>query len=230
MSNSIFYVPSNAPITGSSAATGAIIAASAIAGPARFRSGVLRLSGTWVGAVLVQASQDGTNYVTVPVRLAGPAPGIPVGAMNANGFYTFNYAAQYLKVTWTRTSGTCVAGLELSPLPFEVPVGTAAVYYNGALNATKAVVKAGAGAISSIHIHNPSNAAAYLQVFDALTADVTVGTTVPTFTIGTATLVHNNFTLSAPLEFTIGCVVASCTTVTGNTNPSTANVVTIGYR
>ena len=230
MSNSIFYAPSNAPITGSSAATGAIIAASAIAGASRFRSGVLRLSGTWVGAVIVQASQDGTNYVTIPVRSVSASPGIPVGAMNANGFYAFNYVGQYLKVTWTRTSGTCVAGLELAPLPVEYPVGTAGVYYNGALSSTKAVVKAGAGAISSIHIHNPSNAAAYLQVFDALTADVTVGTTVPTFTIGTATLVHNNVVFPAPLEFAIGCVVAFCTTTTGSTGPSTAGVVSMGVR
>ena len=230
MSNSIFYAPSNAPITGSSAATGAIIAASAIAGASRFRSGVLRLSGTWAGIVLVEASQDGTNYRTVAVRNVGATTGAPVGAAIANGFYAFNYTAQYLKVTWTRTSGTCVAGIELAPLPVEFPVGTSIVYYNGALSATKAVPKAGPAVISAIHIYNPSDAVGYLQVFDALTANVTVGSTAPTFTFAVATVAAGTITFPAPLELATGCVVAFTTTATGSSAPSTAGVVTMAIR
>lgn len=84
-------------------------------------------------------------------------------------------------------------------------------------------------------VHNLSNAIAYLQLFDAASAaDVTLGTTAPTLTLGQ----HQNnsgypgyrdFIFSNPLNFKYGVVYAMTTTATGSSNPSAASIVNFGY-
>ena len=109
------------------------------------------------------------------------------------------------------------------------------IYYNASVNATKAVVKASGTKVATINIDNiASNAITYLQLFDAVTANVTVGTTTPTavFAVNTAAAsnaVVSHLTFNPPLYFKTGLVIAATTTATGSSNPSTAVPIVIQY-
>lgn len=92
--------------------------------------------------------------------------------------------------------------------------------FSASVTATKATVFTGTGRISGFVILNNAAAITYIQVFDALAANVTVGTTAPTYVIplpasGAVTMPTADIPRNA-LTFTLGCVIASCTTRTGS--------------
>ena len=101
-------------------------------------------------------------------------------------------------------------------------------YSNNELDEAKAVVIASPCLLFNITVFN-SGAAAYMQFFDALTADVTVGTTVPTFVLGlpAAGGIDSNYVL--PKRFRTGMVVAVTATATGNGAPGADAVVVLDY-
>lgn len=69
----------------------------------------------------------------------------------------------------------------------------------------------------------------YLQVFDLLAADVTVGTTTPTFVIPLSPKTGVTFGLACPVQFLNGVTLANTATATGNGAPATAAVVSLHY-
>lgn len=102
-------------------------------------------------------------------------------------------------------------------------------YYNAALNGTKAeVTTAKNKKLISVAIYNPSNAVAYIQFFDALAADVTVGTTAPEWVMGIRTA-GEVVGLIGPVNFETGITIAATTSPTNSTNPSAALQVTLFY-
>jgi hypothetical protein len=88
------------------------------------------------------------------------------------------------------------------------------------VNASKTLVKAGTVKLGGYHLLNTTAAVAYLQIFDAAAAaDVTLGSTTPTLSLG---LIASGGAVLAPsgwkgIQFTKGIVVAGTTTVNGNT-------------
>ncbi len=87
----------------------------------------------------------------------------------------------------------------------------------------------------SVHAANLTTADAYLQLFDALIANVTVGTTVPDQIF---LVPAGNGTLAGALieeyetpgaRFITGIAYAATTTPTGNTAPATGITLTAGY-
>lgn len=90
---------------------------------------------------------------------------------------------------------------------------------SNSLAGTATLLRSGRVALSWVHAINTAVAASYLQLYDAAAAaDVTVGTTVPTYVLkSTASdpsegaLPHNG------LVFALGVVAASTTTATGST-------------
>lgn len=87
------------------------------------------------------------------------------------------------------------------------------------------VVKIGGGEVAYFQGSNGGVVDAYLHFYDALTANVTVGTTVPTYSFlipaGTAATTAGAYEYTGPpLHFEIGCVYAAVTDMTGSTNPS----------
>ena len=79
--------------------------------------------------------------------------------------------------------------------------------------------------VESLHVYNASDAAAFVQLFDAASlADVTVGTTVPKWSIGLATATSTHL-IDCQVNFMLGLVVAATTTATGSSAPSAALVV-----
>ncbi len=85
-----------------------------------------------------------------------------------------------------------------------------------ALGATAVLIKSGFQSLGGYHLLNTTTAAAYVQVFDAAAAaDVTVGTTTPTFVLGLPASGGAANSFAKPIKFTLGIVVASTTTATG---------------
>ena len=100
--------------------------------------------------------------------------------------------------------------------------------YNGSINATKAEVTDNPSIlIYSITLLNATAAEAYLQVFNADSADVTVGSTTPDFVIGVDATDELHCPFPKPILFNAGLTIASTTTRAGSTNA--VQEVTITY-
>lgn len=105
------------------------------------------------------------------------------------------------------------------------------VYRNTNLLATDVAVKDVPGHVYWVEIHNTNAAVEFVHFYDAATGDVTVGTTVPVFSLAVASsgqryIMPSDFPL---YEFKTAITVAASTTATGNTAPGTGLVVHIGY-
>lgn len=92
--------------------------------------------------------------------------------------------------------------------------------YSGSVNATKVEVTDNAQTlIYTISLLNATAAEAYLQIFDADSADVTVGTTTPDIVIGVGAEGNPYYDFSAhPILLTTGFTIASTTARDGSTN------------
>lgn len=107
-------------------------------------------------------------------------------------------------------------------------------FRNIAVTNTAVAVKGSAGNIYSINAYNPGVALAYLHIYNVAAASVTVGTTVPNWSIAlpsTATGTVGIDAISDIPYFTASGAfsVAASTTPNGGTAPGTALVVNIGY-
>ena len=102
-------------------------------------------------------------------------------------------------------------------------------YSNLALTEVKAVVIATPVLLYNIFAFNPGAAITYVQFFDALTANVSVGTTAPTFVIPLPIGGGHIAALQLAEGFRIGMIIACTATATGNGAPSGNAVVKLGY-
>lgn len=75
--------------------------------------------------------------------------------------------------------------------------------------------------IAEIVIHNDDSAARFLQMFNALSANITVGTTTPDFVAQIAADSTISLNMGGQL-FATGFSYAVTTTATGNTGPTSA--------
>lgn len=98
-----------------------------------------------------------------------------------------------------------------------------------ALTATVVTVKSTNGVLGHLQCYNPSNAAAYVQVFDVSGA-VTLGTTVPVLSFGLTTLTNNSVEFTNGYLFANAIKVAATTTATGSSAPSAALTCNFGYK
>ena len=89
-------------------------------------------------------------------------------------------------------------------------------YYNGSVNGTKVVVTAAPTLIQSISVLIATSAEAYLQLFDKVTGDVTVGSTAPSMVFGVGAEGNPHYVFPTPIYFKTGLVVASATARDGN--------------
>ncbi len=131
-----------------------------------------------------------------------------------------------LKVTIVDLNGTAAA----DPGGASATVTGSTPYANAALKATKAVVKAGATSIYGWHIFNLDNTVTYLQMFNKLTAGVTVGSTTPDVVLvvpASGWLDDPGFT--PPLGFGTGFVIAATTTYGGSSAQTNGLVVNFFY-
>ena len=73
-------------------------------------------------------------------------------------------------------------------------------------------------------IGNADATAVFVHFYDALIADVTVGTTAPKVTIGVAATSGDSFSIPGGIFFETAISVAATTTIGGNTGPGATEV------
>jgi hypothetical protein len=93
--------------------------------------------------------------------------------------------------------------------------------YTAAQSSTKTAIVAVPATLYGWQINNPNAAVSYVQVFNKLTANVTVGTTTPDFVIGIAASGFASFSIPQGIDLSIGLVIAATTTIGGSTAPAT---------
>jgi hypothetical protein len=103
--------------------------------------------------------------------------------------------------------------------------GGKTLYSNTALTNTKQQVKGSAASLYGWHIYNPNAAVTYVQIFNALSASVTVGTTAPDMVIGVPANSAVSLNDSLGLNFATGLTIAATTTFNGSTAPATQALV-----
>lgn len=103
--------------------------------------------------------------------------------------------------------------------------------YNGAAGETKQTLFEGRGNLFSVHLDNNHSAAVYIQFFDKLADDVTVGTTAPDFTMMLpASSSRDVVPEGCPIRFFgIGCVYAVTAARTDATAPGADASVSFRY-
>lgn len=117
------------------------------------------------------------------------------------------------------------------------PAGVGAnAFFNAAVDEDPAVtVHVGRTLLFFLHVINPNTTNCFLQCFDALLANVVVGTTTPTYSFllpggsGASNWGAYAETFTVPLQFNTGLVIAVTTGVATNGAPSADSPVNIGY-
>jgi hypothetical protein len=103
-------------------------------------------------------------------------------------------------------------------------------YFNVALDGTLVQVKSTVTNLYGYHIYNPGTAMAYIQLFNAMSADVTLGTTAPAIVLaippeGGLDMAQG----SVPVTFSRAMTLAATTTPTGATGVSTGVLINLFY-
>jgi len=102
-------------------------------------------------------------------------------------------------------------------------------YFNSALTETKVLVIAAPVRLFNLLGYNSGASVSYLQFFDALSADVTVGTTTPKFSIPLPSTGGYSDTYQLPEGFRTGIVIACTATATGAGAPAAGALVKLTY-
>ena len=102
-------------------------------------------------------------------------------------------------------------------------------FFDGDGDNTAQVMKASGGYLSFLEVQNPNATNAYIQLFDALAANVTVGTTTPAMSLLVPAGGAMDKMWDRPLKFETAITYACTTTATGSGDPTTGLIVDGGY-
>lgn len=202
-------------------------------------SGTQSVSGT------VTALPSGTQAVSGTVTVANPVdnvtidgqvtianPVTTVAVSNATFPVTDNGGSLTVDGTVTALpSGTqVVSGTVSTNAPALTTSSTSLISFrNAAVTNTPAQVKSGGGRVHQYHFGNPNSAVVFVHFYNALAANVTVGTTAPVASY----MIAANSALDGfwpnSLNFSTGVTVAVTTNAAGGTAPATPILCTLGY-
>lgn len=96
-------------------------------------------------------------------------------------------------------------------------------------NSAVQVVSGGVHNLANVIVYNPNGSVEYIQLFDALIAGVTLGTTVPKMVIPIPASTTVSIPVS-PVSFFTGISAAATTTPTGSTAPGTGITASIVFQ
>lgn len=119
----------------------------------------------------------------------------------------------------TVASGKNPDGTDVGALP----------YFNAALLATKAAARTVPGRLAVYHIYNPNTVDIFVQFFDLALADVTVGSTTPTWVFWVPAGGALDTPLAEPIVYAVALTIAATTTATGSTAPGTGLMTNLFY-
>jgi len=130
-----------------------------------------------------------------------------------------------------------VDGISLSdtnPVPVEsTAVATTtgfSTYFNVNGNSTATSIKATAGNIYAVTASNLNSAIAYIQLFDAISSTITVGTTTPNYVFPLPAGGGYDAQFIVPMTFSTAISYACTTTPTGAISPTSSLTVSMGYK
>jgi hypothetical protein len=185
-------------------------------------SAVLGAGSAIIGKFGIDQTTPGTtNGVVVN------ASALPAGAATA----TNQVAAQSAPGTPQTTALTVQGNANGIPQPVALSATSGGGWTPGcyAAMSTTQQIKSGAGNLSMIDGFNPGASAIFLQIFDALAVNVTLGTTPPIHVVVCPPGLNGGFVLSGGLQFSAGITVAATTTANGSTLVSGGNAPTVSY-
>lgn len=95
-------------------------------------------------------------------------------------------------------------------------------------NSAQSVIQR-SGQVYHLEVSNPNGSAAWIQLFDLVTGDVTVGTTTPKQSFQIPANGHLHMEFYNPVHFENAITYACTTGATNGTDPGTGLAVNIGY-
>jgi len=186
------------------------------------------------GTFTFQSSEDNATWVNIALTSAGSTT---TGAVNTTAtaiglFYgplpgryfriTGGVGTVYVRLTSAGARGAGVGAAQVgtwTPTPTPATSGGLTIA-TGSIQATATAVKATAGQLYAYDIYNGGSAVSYMQLFNATTANVTLGSTTPTASIAIPATSRATFTTELGIAYATAITVAFTTTRTGSTNPS----------
>jgi hypothetical protein len=209
------------------------------------------LNGTWIA---IQAVRSNANTIVTNTGTLTANVGLGAGfgfesSVNANMWFRLRVTTNVTtgaQAKWTILRGSYAT----EPIPAAQASATQAVtlttttvggsatvvgfgqYRNVALSNTDVAVKTSAGRVYAIEVTNPhATDGAWLHFYNALIANVTVGTTVPVWSVYVPANTTVRQYLTIPMSMATAITVAGTTSAdhTVSTAPTTALVVFVGY-
>lgn len=195
---------------------------------------------SWVG---VQAVRTNANTIETTSGVIAAAPAY-AWEVSVNGLTNVRVRA----TAWTSGSANVTisrAPYATEPIPaiqthavtqsgvWHLSASTSAtgtsIFRDIALSNADVTVKSSAARLYNYYLYNPNTSDVWVHFYNALIANVTVGTTTPTWSVfvpagGTA---EREFTI--PISFGTGIAAAATTTLTGGTAPASAVVAEVGF-
>lgn len=201
----------------------------------------VQITGTFAATLNIQVTYDGVNWVNITgsyvVNNVATAASMSSANITSPGVYRISapgiQGAQVITTSYTSgtVTGTAVltqgtqpnttvnaTGSILALLTPQTSSGCAA--YNGAVAAAATAVKTSAGQLYGWHIFNSNTSTIYVQIFNALTSGVTLGTTAPVLSIGVPAGAAVDFEQANGIAFATAISVACTTTRQGSTAPT----------
>lgn len=186
-------------------------------------------AGTEAGAIRVTVATDSTGVLSVDDN---------GGSITVDNAALTELAAAIdtevqVDIVGALPGGTSIIGATVSSGHATAGTGLSTVFDADGDNTAQAI-KTGAGRLYLLEVQNPTDADAYIQLFDAATGSVTVGSTTPkaSFLVpaGDGTL-DGAFGFSLPIGMHFGTAItyACTTTATGSGDPATGLIVNAGY-
>ena len=211
---------------------------------------------TFEGSLDSTNGTDGNWFQIQAVRSSANTVATTTGSLSAAPTYAFELsvnALTYMRVRATaRTSGTqswvlMLGSYATEPIPaiqsHSVTLTTTTVggsatvvgfgqFRDVALSNTDVAVKASAGRVYSWYFKNPDEAdAAWVHFYNATAANVTVGTTVPVWSVEVPAGGTNQYAFTVPMSFATAITIAATTSPAHDvsTAPSSALYAFVGY-
>jgi hypothetical protein len=223
-------LPIEIPVTNVSAINDDLLAAFDVA---QYKFVSLQLTGTWVGTVSFQGSNDGGTFY--PIVTSNPSGGSAIGESSTteNRLVKVPTLFKYLRVRVTAYSSGIVEGIAyghrdenssgliaaIGPVTLNAETtkkignvgiaqsGTAVTYqkFISATTTNATAVSSVPANISILHMENSGDGVRYVKLYNKASAPV-VGTDVPLITIGIPAVSSSSFTLPAlvGIDFSIG--------------------------
>lgn len=170
------------------------------------------------------------SAVTQPVSGSVSVSNFPATQPVSGSVSISNFpATQPVSGTVTANQGTAGA----TPWPVTVVPSTSqgwGPFLANGLSTTVKTVKASAGELGAYHCLNPNASAVYIQIFDAASGSITLGTTVPKLSLGLPAAAAGNVEWANGINFATAINVAATTTAAGSTAPGTAVDCNFGFK